>query len=212
MIQRLAAVVVIGVVGALLTSHPLAGQQVSLEYRFSGETLNQLNQQVEAAEAAGLPTDPLVQKALEGWSKGASDAQVVAAVRALRGRLTIAVSVLGSDAEGAAVVAAAAALYLGMDSTSLSLVAGQVAPSTLPIALIVIGDLVKRGVPPAKAEEAILSLARIGADISTLRRFRQQVETDIRTGAIPGTATDLRYRGIVSSLRGGGVLPLGGRP
>lgn len=180
---------------------PIAGQDARLTEAFTGETLERLLAEVSAAERAGLPSDPLVQKALEGRSKGASADQVVDAVVALRMRLASAANALGEDADVTAVVAAAAALYLGVDRETLRLVTDQVHHDALPMAFVVLGDLVKRGVTPARAQQAISSLGQVGADALALANFRKQVEADILTGVTPSTAVEIRSRGAVVALR-----------
>src|SRR5260370_12436450 len=55
---------------------------------------------IDSARADGLPVEPLIQRALEGATKGAPEARIVAAVRRLTGDLGIARSALRTDATG----------------------------------------------------------------------------------------------------------------
>lgn len=173
-----------------------------------GVTLHALWEIISDADDLGLPIEPLVQKALEGHSKGAADAQVVDAVRSLRARLSTAAEILGGTADETELLPAAGALYLGVEPDDLARVVAGTPSETLTMALVVLGDLVKRGVDVAIANEVLLSLGEAGADAVTLEDFRTQVELDIRTGVTPSHAAEIRSRGIVLSLRrdpGGGI-------
>jgi hypothetical protein len=172
-----------------------------------GVTLRALWEIISDADDLGLPIEPLVQKALEGRSKGAADAQVVDVVRSLRARLSMAAEILGGSADEMKLLPAAGALYLGVEPDDLARVVAGTPSEALPMALVVLGDLVKRGVTVAIANQALLSLGEAGADAATLEDFRAQVELDIRTGVTPSHAAEIRSRGIVLSLRRG---PRGG--
>lgn len=192
---------------------PLAGQErgdTRLEQVFTPETLAALRSEIEKAERASLPTEPLVQKALEGRSKGAPDDRVVAAVSALLERLETAARVLGRDAEEAALVAAAAALYLGVRADGLEAVVTETPDEAVAMALVVLGDLVTRGVEAETAHDVMLSLGKVGADAATLAEFRERVEADIVEGVAPGRAALVRSRGVVVTLGGGGKPGGGG--
>src|SRR5688500_10719130 len=69
---------------------------------------------VDSARSAGLPAEPLVQKALEGGTLGASGERIVAAVEALHGQLGRARDALGGKASDAELTAAAGALRAGL--------------------------------------------------------------------------------------------------
>jgi len=173
-----------------------------------GVTLHALGEIISDAADLGLPIEPLVQKALEGHSKGAADAQVVDAVRSLRARLSTAAEIVGGSAHEMELVSAAGALYLGVDPADLARVVAGTPGEALPMALVVLGDLLKRGVDVAIASQVVVSLGQAGADAATLEDFRAKVELDIRTGVTPSHAAEIRSRGIVVGLgrgRGGGI-------
>lgn len=199
-----------GLVAFAVAAPGVEAQDRRLEEAFSGSTLAALSAQLDSAEEAGLPREPLVQKALEGRSKGADADLILAAVSSLRNRLQTARTLLGGHADDASMVAAAAALQLGAERQSLSRVVSEARPEAVPMALVVLGDLVKRGVPLAQASDAVLSIGRGGADASAFARYRQLVEEDIQTGVAPSTAAEVRMRGALLRLRsGGGELPPG---
>lgn len=187
----------------------LAAQDSRLESRFSGAFLAELHVEVDAAAAARLPTEPLIQKALEGASKGADDARILSAVRSLRERLEEASAVLGEEAGEATLLAGAGALYVGVTRTTLSdmKLAHQESPSLL-LALVVLSDLIRRGVPENTASEVILSLARAGIDDRSVSWLRERVEEDIFRGASPEAAVSARALWVIRT----GGLPPGGLP
>src|SRR2546425_7298904 len=76
------------VLGSTLTG-ALSAQDVraQLDGRVSPEVQRAVRGIAADAAARGLPVDPLVQKAIEGAAKGVPGDRVIAAVRALAGRL-----------------------------------------------------------------------------------------------------------------------------
>jgi hypothetical protein len=177
-------------------------QEVQLPHDLPEATLIALRVQIDSARAAELPTQPLVLKALEGVSKNAAHGQIVAAVRALRERLRIAASMYGTDRDEQVLEAAAAALYAGIDETTLRELARSTRPEALGMALVVLSDLVLRGVPVSSARRAVLSLSAAGADARALSDYRRNVDEDIRTGLSPVRAAEVRLRGML--VRAGG--------
>jgi hypothetical protein len=71
----------------------------------------------------------------------------------------------------------------------------------LDMALVVIGDLIRRGVPVETATHAVLSLGEAGVDARTFGDFRRSVDDDIRAGLAPARAAEVRLRGVLG--RGG---------
>ncbi len=75
-----------------------AAQDARLAERLDTATAASVQRVVDSARDAGLPTEPLVQKALEGSTLGASGDRIVAAVEALHGQLGRARDALGGKA------------------------------------------------------------------------------------------------------------------
>jgi hypothetical protein len=151
-------------------------QDPRLTDRLDAATAARVQQVVDSARIAGLPSEPLVQKALEGATLGAGSDRIVAAVEALHGQLGRARTALGGDASEAELTAAAGALRAGLDPGALrhlqSLRAGQ--PLVVPIAVLT--DLVAEGVPPAEATRSVLDLARDGRPDDDFMALRRQVQ------------------------------------
>src|SRR6266566_2166729 len=165
-----------------------AGQQTDprLE-RLDAATRPAVAALVDSAGRALLPTEPLVQRALEGATKRASGELIVAAVRRFAVELGHARDALGSTASPAELSAGAAALRAGASPTVLArLRQARREPLTMPLA--VLADLVASGVPVDSAAAAVLALAARARD-ADLVEFRRAVERDIALGAPPAAAT-----------------------
>lgn len=141
---------------------------------------------LDSARAAGLPVEPLLQRALEGTIKHAPPDRVVAAVRRLAGDLGRAREALGVGAQPPELEAGAAAIRAGASPQVLAqLRRARRQPLTVPLA--VLADLVASGVPVDSAAAAVLVLAGSVRD-ADLIEFRRAVERDIALGASPATA------------------------
>lgn len=147
----------------------------------AGQTPAPVQSLIDSAARAGLPTRPLVEKALEGSAKGASPAAIATAVRALAVALDDAQHALGS-ATPDELNAGAVALRLGARPEDLTQLRA-VRKSSLVVPLGVLSDLVARGVPVDTAAKAVVALASQGDD--EYLAFRQRVDRDIDLGAAP---------------------------
>ena len=159
---------------------------------------------VDSARKTRLPTEPLVDKALEGARKGADGERIVAAVRSLFSELRTARVALGAGATSDEINAGANALHAGLPMRNLAQLrsaaqhAGR-ARVTLP--LTVVTDLVARGVPIAVTSDIVLSLVRSGLRDADFGLFQRNVRLDIEHGADAATAAQTRARGAI--LHGG---------
>jgi hypothetical protein len=155
---------------------------------------------VDSARKTRLPTEPLVDKALEGAKKGADGGRIVSAVRGLYAELRTARTALGSGASTDEINAGANALHAGLPMRNLAELrsaserAGR-ARVTLP--LTVATDLIARGVPVPVASDVVLSLARAGLRDADFSVFQRNVRLDIERGADAATAAQTRARGAV---------------
>ncbi len=146
---------------------------------------------IDSASGAGLPIEPLVQRALEGASKGAPGDRIVAAVRRLAGQLGTARAALGNAASPAELDAAAAALFVGARPAHLTALQERRPRRSLLVPLAVLTDLVAGGVPADTAAAVVLALAGSLADDQYLA-FQRNVERDIARGAPPAAAATTR--------------------
>jgi hypothetical protein len=151
-------------------------QDERLTERLDAATAAQVQQVVDSAKAGGLPSEPLVQKALEGATLGASDDRILAAVQSLHGQLRRARQALGSDASDAELAAAAGALRAGLEPSALRRLQSLRPDQPLVVPIAVLTDLVAEGVPPAEATRSVLDLARAGRPDDEFVALRRQVQ------------------------------------
>lgn len=179
------------------------------------ETLKAVMAMMDSARAEGLPAKVLLNKALEGSTKGADDRRIRAAVSALLDRLRVARATLGTEASQTELAAAAEAIYAGVDTSDirkLSDVNAAWGPassreSTLSAELVVLTDLISREVPVAAATHVIIGLAEARAGYDEILEFRRAVEQDILSGTIPAQSAFKRAKEIAPLLP-----PLGQEP
>lgn len=162
--------------------------ETRLRARLSPEATLHVLAIVREARDASLPTDPLVARALEGASRGVDAPRIVAGVRALADALGAARGALGTSATADEVVAGGNALLAGVHADTLARLRAT-RTGSLVIPLVVLGDLVSRGVPPGSAGNAVLVATRGGATDRTLLRLRERIHERIEKGGTPERAT-----------------------
>lgn len=190
-----------GVAISLVVARALFAQDARLAARLDKPTLVAVNAIVDSARISKLPTEPLVNKALEGAARGSDGSIIVTAVHQLSVRMGSAKRVLGTTTTPDEIKAAASAMDVGVsvrDLARLRAAAGK-HPVTLPLAVLT--DLVGRNVPIETATNLVLQLARAGVKDPDLALFQRNVRADIDSGADPTVAATTRARGLV--LRGG---------
>lgn len=170
----------------------LHAQDPRLDARLDSRTRDAVVGLIDSARAEGIPSEPLVQKALEGASKHADGARILAAVHKLSGELGDARAALGPSSTDAEIIAGASALHAGIAPAALARMRASRAHGSLTVALAVLSDLVARGVPGDTATTVISALADAGAPDAELLRFQQGVERDIAKGATPAAALGVR--------------------
>jgi len=159
---------------------------------------------MDSARKTRLPTEPLLDKALEGATRGVDGPRIITAVRGLYAELRTARASLGPGASNDEIKAGAIALHAGLPMRNLAQLraACQRAGRTrVTLPLTVATDLIARGVPVAVASDVVLSLARSGVRDADYSVFQRNVRLDIENGADAATAAQTRARGAV--LHGG---------
>jgi len=151
-------------------------QDERLTERLDSATASQVQEVVDSARRGGLPSEPLVQKALEGATLGASDARIVAAVQTLHGQLRRAREALGGEASDAELTAAAGALRAGLEPSALRRLQSLRPDQPLVVPIAVLTDLVAEGVPRAEATRSVLDLARDGRPDDEFVALRRQAQ------------------------------------
>lgn len=181
---------------ALLVVVAQAPTQDPRYQRLDPETRARVVAIVDSARGAGLPSEPIIQRALEGSMKNAAGDRIVAAVRRLAVDLGTARDALGSKATTPELEAGVAALRAGATPATLTRLRDLRKPP-VTMALAVLADLVASGVPADSATAALLVLAPTVRD-ADLEEFRRAVERDIALGAPPASATTVRAFGATS--------------
>lgn len=151
---------------------------------------------LDSARLAGLPYGPLESTALEGLSKRASGRDIVAAVRRKFRALRDARTALGKSATADELTAAAGVLRVGVAQADLARLAATRGDKSLTVPLIVMADLITRGVPRDTASLTILQLWQHGAADDDFLGLWRSVERDIVSGTDPGVALLNRARQI----------------
>ena len=173
------------------------------------ETVEAVSAMMDSARAEGLPAETLMQKALEGSTKGASEERIREAVHALLNRLRLAKRVLGGGAAQPELTAAAGALYAGVDTSGIRRLkevhevrkTGDVPhDQTLAAELVVLTDLISRNVPIETAAQVVIGLAEANVGFAEIFEYRRMVEQDIRSGVVPAESAHKRARKIAPSL------------
>jgi len=188
--------------GVLVVTSAVAQQTDARLERLDETTRPAVIAIVDSARAAGLPVNPLVQRALEGATKGAPPDVIVAAVRRLAGDLGRARDALGPGATAIELNAGAAALRAGAGPDVLARLRRARGRQSVTMALAVFTDLVARGVPVDTAATAVLALAATVRD-EDLVEFRRAVERDIAIGAPPAAAASIRLNAAAREARPG---------
>jgi len=191
------------ILAMLLIAAQVGAQDPRLD-RLDPDTRAQVTVVVDSARRMGLPAEPLIQRALEGATKGAPGPRIVTAVRKLSADLGTARAALGDGASVPELEAGVAALRAGATPQVLANLHSVRRPP-LTMALSVLADLVASGVPADSAAAAVLVMAPKARD-ADLVEFRRAVERDIALGAPPAAATSVRVNA------GANVLDVGGTP
>ncbi|HXD59195.1 MAG TPA: hypothetical protein VE966_03940 [Gemmatimonadales bacterium] len=192
--MRIIGLVVTLVLGATLTG-ALSAQDVQarLDGRVSPEVRRAVRSIAADAAAHGLPVDPLVQKAIEGAAKGVPGDRVIAAVRALAGRLGQAMAAVrdaGVAAPAGDVVEGGAdALNAGFSGHQVSdLVRVSRPPYDPALTLRVAATLSALGVPTTQALQLVEGMISAGRSPSDVLGLPGQVQTGVARGATPAQA------------------------
>ena len=128
---------------------------------------------IDSLARAGVPTEPLIDKALEGQAKGAPGPRIASAVRAWGGDLARTRTALGTTAGEPEVVAGASALRAGVTLAALHDLALARGDQDLLVPLTVITELTATGVTPADAAAAVIQVARSGGNDADFREIQR---------------------------------------
>lgn len=187
----------------LAAGSPVAAQALDprLRARLDAPTQAAVAREIDAARADRLPPEPLVQKALEGATKGAPGPRIAEAVKALGSRMRTARSVVGTSATPEELVAGAAALYVGVKPETLSRLRADRGGDTVETVYAALAYLVQRGVPVGASEGILRSMLRARADNLDFVSLQRLVELDVRSGTPVADAARARAGDLVRHPR-----------
>jgi hypothetical protein len=161
--------------------------------------------------AAGIPEEPLFNKALEGMAKRVPPDRLLPAVRSYAVRLGDARTALGPNAGVPLLVAGADALQRGVSPEALRSIPSDRPRS--PVALLVLAELVESGVPPDRAIAILRQAMEQRTQDAGMLDIASRVRRLIRQGVPPQEAID-RVRRALQRDRGrvGPPVPPGSEP
>ena len=181
----------------LLAALPGALVAQGVATRLDGRVPPQVRQAVVkiAADAAarGLPVDPLVEKAIEGGAKGVPADRVIAAVRALAGRMGDAMTALReggvSAPTGDVVEGGADAINAGLSNHDVQdLVRASRPPYDPALTLRVAATLAALGVPANQVLQLVEAMISAGRSPADLLSLPAQVQVGMGHGETPAQA------------------------
>jgi hypothetical protein len=169
--------------------------------RFDSLTASALRALFEDAAEMGLPVRPLINRALEGAARRSPSERIVRVVREHAMALHEAKLALGERSTDDELEAGAIAVRAGLDGVALEVIRASRAKAPVVVPLVVLTDLVRRGVPPADARDAVARLARTPRSDDILLGLQATVAKNAQRG--PGMALDALNRYVKST----GVAP-----
>lgn len=179
---RCGIAVVVLVVGSL----PVAAQSIP-DTLFDASTRIELERIINSARQSGLPTAPLVNRALQGAARKVDGNRVLGVVRSYADSMKVALTLLGTGSGESEIDAAAAALRAGVSRDGIQQVRRTRGAGQATTALIVLTDLVRRGVSPADAATAVTAVAESQPDNALL-----SLQSAIARESAAPTAAQLR--------------------
>ena len=156
---------------------------------------------IDSVIDAGMPehfANKLVSLAQQGAASGASSETIIAAVRGRARRLDVARSALG-DRWIPDIESGEAALQQGVKIETL--IAFRRARPTASVAqpLVLLSDLITRGVPADTASALFLAVARSRGDDQTWTVLHTAIVKDIQSGKTPVYAAETGTRGVIAA-------------
>jgi hypothetical protein len=168
--------------------------------RFDSLTATQLGAIFDSAAARGLPTRPLIDRALEGAARRIAGSKIVSVVRTHAAAMSDAREALGAASTAAELTAGASALRGGVDTRTLIAVRASRPTGSVEVPLVVLTDIVSRGVPSTTARDAVSTLAKLPKSDEALMGLQLTVAKNSVRG--PGMAVDALNRYVKGTVSG----------
>jgi hypothetical protein len=176
MMVRSASVVRFLAAVTLCVARVAAAQDARLLAIRDDATRNRVRDYVEAARQRGVPTEPLVSRALEGVAFKADARKIEAAMAALEKRMRRARDLLGAHSTVDEIAAGADALALGVPDGALKDLRRAAPQRVITVEIGVLTDLVVKGVPSNRAAAMVRDLMAHGATGAQLTELNAAVQ------------------------------------
>lgn len=178
---------------AMLTLASTAGAQTKDPRltRLDPQTARAVQALVDSARALDVPTEPLVDRALQAAARNASASVTLSSVRDRMSALVQARAVLAPATESE-IIAGADAIRSGASPETLRELRRARPSMELTVPIGVLADLIGRGVERDTAAALMLQLASMDMEDRELTDFRRLIDRDIALGALPSAAAVLR--------------------
>ena len=145
-------------------------------------------------------SDPLIAKVREGVAKGSDRERIRDAVRVLTARLEASAAALAPVYSPGELSAGAGALQSGVPAATLRELRRVWPDRPVTVPLGVLTEMVADGVPLKLAGMRMRELMRRGATGAQLVALGTSIRDDVAAGYAPGTALELRSKGVFSLL------------
>ena len=185
-----------------LSATSVVGQDTRLQERLDHSTATRVQHLVDSARGIGLPTEPLVLKALEGQSKGAGSARIIAAVGELLNALGLARQHLGPASASDELVAGALWIRAGGGAEDLATFRALAPGRPLAVPLAISTELVSRGYSPRGAVESASTLLSAKISDSEFLALRDRVDRAVQRGSRFDNAVQTEVTRIREAKRG----------
>lgn len=198
--RALAHVASVALACSLVFTAPAQAQHeelASLQARLDATSFRAVSVLADSAKANGLPVFLLVSKVQEGLLKRATPPAILAATRALLNRLQQSRGALGTEAGPTELDAGAGALRTGALPAQLTELRSARDGRSIAVPLIVMADLIARGVPRDSAARAMQTLISANATDAAFTTFRQTIERDIASGMPPVVSAGMRSKALL---------------
>lgn len=211
-VARIAALALLAMTFGDAAGAQVTQQEQSIMWRLDQQSRIQIDVLLDSATRLGFPTELLYAKTLEGISKGASSRRIVDIVRKYFGLMREARSALGGAYTTDELSAASGALLAGVEREEIARLRKSRGGKSISVPLVLLADLVQRGVPPQDASTTMVQLSQRGALDSELQGLWLRVNQDIVSGVPPAAALQRWAREYPGSGAPGTRLPPGTAP
>jgi hypothetical protein len=170
-----------------------AAQDTSALISGDREASAELSRIVETTRQGGLPVDPILAKVRYAVLVAhAPPPKIVAAARAVAGRLEEARNALAPHPTPPDIAAGEDALSSGVSPAALQDIRKANPSRPVAVPLGVLAQLVANGVPEKRAAKIVTDLIRRGATAEQLVALGNEVNADVALGTVAANALDLR--------------------